>query len=63
VQAGSDPAGLSRDPDAVIPTYCNDTVVHLPPAQNPPDDKQLMCETGRQLAHSYLEEPPLTNGD
>jgi len=63
VQAGSDPVGLSRDPDAVIPTYCNDTVVHLPPAQNPTDDKQLMRETGRRLAHSYLEEPPLTTGD
>jgi hypothetical protein len=27
VQAGDDPAGLCRDADMVIPTYCNDTIV------------------------------------
>ena len=31
VQAGHDPAGLCRDAGAVIPTYCNDTVVRMPP--------------------------------
>jgi hypothetical protein len=31
VQAGRDPAGLCRDADMVIPTYCNDTVTRMPP--------------------------------
>jgi len=62
VQTGSDPGGLCRDPGAVIPTYCNDTVVRVPPAQNGADDKQLMRETGRRLAHSYIEAPPLIAG-
>jgi hypothetical protein len=31
VRAGHDPAGLCRDAGVVIPTYCNDTVVRMPP--------------------------------
>ena len=59
VKAGQDPVGLSRDEDAVIPTYCNDTVVRIAPAETPALDKQLMRETGRQLAEGYLKQPPL----
>jgi nitrite reductase/ring-hydroxylating ferredoxin subunit len=62
VQAGDDPAGLFRNNGAVIPTYCNDTIVHLPPAENSVMDRQLMRETGRRLAEGYLEDPPLTAG-
>jgi phenylpropionate dioxygenase-like ring-hydroxylating dioxygenase large terminal subunit len=58
VKAGRDPDGLSRD-GAVIPTYCNDTVVRVPPARTPALDKQLMRETGRRLAEGYLRQPPL----
>ena len=54
VQAGHDPAGLCRDPAAIIPTYCNDTVVRMPPAADPAADRRLMRETGRQLAERYL---------
>jgi hypothetical protein len=38
----------------VIPTYCNDTVVRVPAAETPTLDQQLMRETGRRLAGSYL---------
>jgi hypothetical protein len=62
VKAGDDPAGLCRDAGSVIPTYCNNTVVRLPPAADPARDKQLMRETGRQLAEGYLAHPPLANG-
>jgi hypothetical protein len=62
VQAGDDPAGLRRDTGAVIPTYCNDTIVQLPPAENSVMDRQLMRETGRRLAEGYLEDPPLMAG-
>jgi len=59
VRAGHDPAGLCRDPDVVVPTYCNDTVVRMPPDVNPEIDRQRMRETGRCLAESYLKDPPL----
>ena len=62
VKAGDDPAGLYRDAGSVIPTYCNNTVVRLPPAADLARDKQLMRETGRRLAEGYLANPPLANG-
>jgi phenylpropionate dioxygenase-like ring-hydroxylating dioxygenase large terminal subunit len=62
VKAGDDPAGLYRDAGSVIPTYCNNTVVRLPPAADLAQDKQLMRETGRRLADGYLANPPLANG-
>jgi phenylpropionate dioxygenase-like ring-hydroxylating dioxygenase large terminal subunit len=58
VKAGSDPVGLFRD-GSVIPTYCNDTVVCVPPAKTPELDKKLLRETGRRLAEGYLAAPPL----
>jgi hypothetical protein len=54
VQGGDHPAGLCQDADTVIPTYCNDTVVRVPAAETPAADQQLMRETGRRLAQSYL---------
>ena len=59
VKTDSDPAGLFRDAGAVTPTYCNDTVIRVPPAATPELDKKLMRETGRRLAEGYIEQPPL----
>jgi hypothetical protein len=59
VQAGHDPIGLCRDAGAVIPTYCNDTVVLVPPEANSAIDRRRMRETGRRLADGYLKDPPL----
>jgi phenylpropionate dioxygenase-like ring-hydroxylating dioxygenase large terminal subunit len=59
-KAGHDPVGLCRDAGAVIPTYCNDTIVRVPLADDPEMDRQLLRETGRRLADSYLIDPPLT---
>jgi len=61
VQGGDDPLGLRRNADGVIPTYCNDTIVHAPPAESELADKQMMREIGRKLAQSYLEHPPLAS--
>jgi hypothetical protein len=58
VKAGKDPVGVFRG-GAVIPTYCNDTVVRVPPAKTPELDKKLMRETGRRLAQGYIAAPPL----
>jgi phenylpropionate dioxygenase-like ring-hydroxylating dioxygenase large terminal subunit len=59
VKEGSDPVGLFRQDGAVIPTYCNDTVVQVPPAKTPEQDRKLLRETGRRLAQGYIEAPPL----
>ena len=58
VKSGSDPIGLFRD-DGIIPTYCNDTVVRVPPAKTLELNKKLLRETGRRLADGYIEAPPL----
>ncbi|MGH8067255.1 MAG: Rieske 2Fe-2S domain-containing protein [Candidatus Entotheonellia bacterium] len=62
VQGGRGPASLCRNAGAVIPSYCNDTVVRVPPAVTPEEDQQLLRETGRRLAEVYLKHPPLTTG-
>jgi hypothetical protein len=59
VQAGYDPAGLCRDADVVTPTYCNDTVMRMPPNVDLAIDRRLMREAGRRLAEGYLKAPPL----
>jgi len=59
VKDGGDPVGLFREGNGVIPTYCNDTVVHVPPAKTPEQDRKLLRETGRRLARGYIEAPPL----
>jgi hypothetical protein len=59
VKAGKDPLGVFREGGAVIPTYCNDTVVRVPPAKTPELDKKLLRQTGRRLAESYIAAPPL----
>ncbi len=62
VRAGDGPTGLCRDGGAVIPTFCNDTIVRVPPAETAATDRQLMRETGRRLAAAYIDDPPLMAG-
>ena len=62
VAEGRDPDGLFRQDDLVIPTYCNDTIVHVTPAATPEADQKLMRETGWKLAQSYLDQPPFSHG-
>jgi hypothetical protein len=59
VRAARDPEGLCRDAGAIIPTFCNDTVAHVPPEPDPQADRRLMRETGWRLADGYLRNPPL----
>ena len=61
VKAGDEPLGLCHEAGTVIPTYCNDTIVRVPPAETAATDRQLMRETGRRLAEGYLKDPPLMN--
>ncbi|MGH7053548.1 MAG: Rieske 2Fe-2S domain-containing protein [Stellaceae bacterium] len=62
VQGEEDPQGVFRNGGGIIPTYCNNTVVRLPPAATEAADKQMMREAGRRLAASYLKSPPLSAG-
>ncbi|HEY3847050.1 MAG TPA: aromatic ring-hydroxylating dioxygenase subunit alpha [Acetobacteraceae bacterium] len=62
VQAGEDVSVVYRDDGAVVPTYCNDTVVRIPPVEDCETDRQILRETGRRLADGYLREPPLLAG-
>jgi hypothetical protein len=55
--------GLCREAGVVIPTYCNDTVVRMPPDAEPAMDRQRMRETGQRLADAYLKDPPLLASD
>jgi hypothetical protein len=56
---GQDPVGLRHDAGAVIPTYCNDTVVRVPPAESVAADREVLRATGRGLAEAYFRDPPL----
>jgi phenylpropionate dioxygenase-like ring-hydroxylating dioxygenase large terminal subunit len=62
VKGGDEPHGRCHNAGAIVPTYCNDTIVHAPPAETAVKDRQLMRETGRRLAEAYLENPPLMTG-
>lgn len=62
VRDGREPAGWCREEGVAIPTYCNNTVVQMPPAASEAADKNMMREAGMRLARSYLKAPPLSNG-
>jgi len=62
VKAGRAPDGPCRDTGTITATYCNDTVVRVPPAPTAEEDQQLMRTTARKLAESYLADPPLLAG-
>jgi hypothetical protein len=59
VKAGRDPAGLHRHGNGLIPTYCNNTVMLMPPAASEAADKKAMRAAGLRLAKTYLDQPPL----
>lgn len=59
VQRGEDPPGIVRTPGQIIPTYAQDTVLHIPPAPTQEEDTQLLREVGRKVvAGYYLKNPP-----
>jgi hypothetical protein len=43
----------------VIPTFCNNTVMRMPPAASEATDKKMMRDAGLRLAKNYLSAPPL----
>ena len=59
VKAGHDPDGLFRDGGGVIPTYCNDTVVRVPPAKTPALDKAADARDRETARRELPQTPPL----
>ena len=58
VERGEDPVGVYRDLKGVIPTSGNSSVVRIPPAPTPEQDKKLLQDTALRLAKRYLKTPP-----
>ena len=50
VRDGRDPKGVTRKPDMVLPTLGQDTVLRIPPAATPEEDRQLLRAVGRRVA-------------
>jgi hypothetical protein len=59
VRDGLDPQGLSRNGNMVLPTFCNDTVVHQPATGDAAADAEMLRAIGRRLAEGYVKDPPL----
>src|SRR5437764_6660638 len=51
VKAGKDPEGRTGA-NGVVATYCNNTVIHMPPAASEAEDKKRMRTAGMRLAKS-----------
>ena len=60
VQEGKDPSRgfFSRAAGAVIPTYSQNTVVRIPPAPTPDEDRRLLQKVGRKVAAGYYVKHP-----
>ena len=58
MQNGEDPQGITRKEGAIVPTYCNNTVMRIPPESTQEKNRELLLSTGRRLAESYLNVPP-----
>jgi hypothetical protein len=59
VRDGRPPAELCHTP-GVVSTYCNNTVLRMPPVPDEAEDKRRMRAAGRELAEGYLKQPPLS---
>lgn len=53
VQEDRDPQGVFHEEGKVIPTLCQDTVLHIPPAADADADAALMRDVGRKVADGY----------
>jgi hypothetical protein len=49
VEAGARPRGVSLEPGEPIRTHCQDTVLKIPAAATPDDDRALLRHTGRRV--------------
>ena len=62
VEAGQDPKGIVRGTGEVVPTYTTNTVLRIPPAPTPEEDRSLLADTGNRVAKEYMNDPPSRAG-
>ena len=62
VKNGQDPEGLVREEGKIVPSYGCDTVMRVPLASTPEEDKELLRETGRKVATKYFKSPLVLSG-
>lgn len=55
VRQGRDPHGLTMKESAIIPTYGQHSVVHVPAARDAEADKQRLRQVGRRVLEAALE--------
>jgi nitrite reductase/ring-hydroxylating ferredoxin subunit len=53
VEAGQSPRGVSRDSAETIRTHCQDTVLKIPAAGTPQEDRALLRDTGRRVVAGH----------
>jgi len=63
VRAGRDPLGAMRPGDAPIPTYGSDTVLRVPRAQTPEEDRELLIKTARRVHEEALAVQPIKSAN
>ena len=56
VQTGQEPNGLHREEGKVLPTYGSSTVLLIPPAPTPEEDRALLRKTGRKVAQDFFND-------
>ena len=61
VQQGQDPPELAvLDSGNIVHNHSGDTMLNVPTASTPEEDKKLMAKLGRDMAKRYLKDPPNT---
>ena len=54
IKQGKDPQDISAEIVGKIPAYANDTVVHVPPQNDPEADRKLCREIGEKVARAAV---------
>jgi hypothetical protein len=59
LQRGEDPRRAVPSVGNAIPTYCRNTVLRIPLAETPAADRELLRNTGRNVAAAVLAGQPV----
>ncbi len=55
VRGGRDPKGVVREPNRVIPTYTQHTILRVPRAATPAEDRERLLQVGRLVANGEYD--------
>src|SRR5262249_43322788 len=61
IQTGEDPPELAVLRGKVVSTYGGDTLLRVPQAPTPEEDKALLQKLIRDLGRRYIQDPPNAN--